>query len=115
MWSFLKSQEEDSSGLGQQISGNDHPHHLISAFRGKKLTKKKKGVKQTNCYKPGTIQMKVRGSLTLKDLMYSDVSDKLLHCVVFEVTVTTVHLESLVADLYSNKKGRFKRKGGIRT
>lgn len=31
--------------------------------------------------------------------MYSDVSDKLLDGVVFQVTVATVHLERLVADL----------------
>lgn len=31
--------------------------------------------------------------------MYSDVSDKLLDGVVFQVTVAAVHLERLVADL----------------
>lgn len=31
--------------------------------------------------------------------MYSDISDKLLHGVVFQVTVATVHLERMVADL----------------
>ena len=36
--------------------------------------------------------------------MYSDVPDKLLHCVVFEVTVATVHLKSLVADLNENRQ-----------
>lgn len=35
--------------------------------------------------------------------MYSDVSDKLLHCVVFEVTVPTMHLKSLVTDLLGKK------------
>ena len=39
--------------------------------------------------------------------MYSDISDKLLHSVVFEVTVATVHLERLVADLRGeNEPGR---------
>lgn len=33
------SQGADSSRLGQQISGNDHPHHLIGAFRGKNENK----------------------------------------------------------------------------
>ena len=31
--------------------------------------------------------------------MYSDVTDELLHRVVFEVTVPAVHLKGLVADL----------------
>lgn len=43
--------------------------------------------------------------------MYSDVSDKLLHSVVFEVTVPTVHLESLVADLLSNNTAKVKSTG----
>lgn len=33
--------------------------------------------------------------------MYSDVTDILLHSVLFEVTVATVHLKSLVTDLLS--------------
>lgn len=37
--------------------------------------------------------------LTLEDLMYSNVSDKLLHGVVFQVTVSSVHLKCLVANL----------------
>lgn len=38
--------------------------------------------------------------------MYSDVSDKLLHGVVFQVTVSSVHLKCLVANLLSMKKTR---------
>ena len=38
-------------------------------------------------------------SLTLQDLMHSDVADKLLHGVVLQVTVAAVHLERLVTDL----------------
>lgn len=36
--------------------------------------------------------------------MYSDVSDILLHCVVFEVTVAAVHLQCLIADLLRNNR-----------
>lgn len=36
--------------------------------------------------------------------MYSDVSDKLLHCVVFEVTIATMHLKCLIADLLSTNR-----------
>lgn len=36
--------------------------------------------------------------------MYSDVSDILLHCVVFEVTVATMHLKCLIADLLSTNR-----------
>lgn len=37
--------------------------------------------------------------LTLEDLVHSDVSDKLLHGVVFQVAVSSVHLKCLVANL----------------
>lgn len=36
--------------------------------------------------------------------MDSDVPHKLLHCVVFKVTVPTVHLKSLVADLLNTSR-----------
>lgn len=45
------------------------------------------------------IKKKKHLELTFEDLMYSDISDKLLHGVVLQVTVATVHLERLVADL----------------
>lgn len=38
--------------------------------------------------------------------MYSDISDKLLHGVVFQVTVATVHLERMVADLWGENEPR---------
>lgn len=41
--------------------------------------------------------------------MDSDVPDKLLHCVVFKVTVPTVHLKSLVADLLNTSRKKHKR------
>lgn len=37
--------------------------------------------------------------LTLEDLVHSDVSDKLLYSVVFQVAVSSVHLKCLVANL----------------
>lgn len=44
--------------------------------------------------------------------MHSDVSDKLLHGVVFQVAVSSVHLESLVANLWGcgTKRKRENRK-----
>lgn len=37
--------------------------------------------------------------LTLEDLVHSDVSDKLLYSVVFQVAVSSMHLKCLVANL----------------
>lgn len=41
--------------------------------------------------------------LTLEDLVHADVPDKLLHGVVFQVAVTSVHLECLVANLLGSE------------
>lgn len=45
--------------------------------------------------------------------MYSAISDKLLHGVVFQVTIATVHLERLVADLRGENAAMWIKSHGL--
>lgn len=36
--------------------------------------------------------------------MHSDVPNKLLHCIVFEVAIASMHLKGLIADLLSKNR-----------